>query len=110
MHGFAPVLVSAVAVFMLGGLWYSPLMFAKPWVKSMGMDINDKAKMDAMRKSAGPAYLQTFVLAIVTSYIFWRLFQYLDLTSALAGAEAAFFICLGTVVVSKYTAKLFGQS
>jgi len=30
------VLVSGVAIFLLGGLWYSPALFAKPWVRLMG--------------------------------------------------------------------------
>ena len=29
------VLVSGVAIFILGGLWYSPALFAKPWARLM---------------------------------------------------------------------------
>ena len=32
------VLVAAVAVFVLGWLWYSPLLFYKPWMRLRGMD------------------------------------------------------------------------
>lgn len=32
------VLVAAVAVFVLGWLWYSPLLFFKPWMRARGMD------------------------------------------------------------------------
>jgi len=45
------VLVAAVATMILGFLWYSPLLFAKPWTLAMGYDPNDKAKMDEMRMS-----------------------------------------------------------
>jgi len=30
------VLVSGLVIFMLGGLWYSPLLFAKRWVALIG--------------------------------------------------------------------------
>ena len=32
------VLVAAVAVVGLGWLWYSPLLFFKPWMRLRGMD------------------------------------------------------------------------
>lgn len=32
------VLVSALGSFLLGGLWYSPLMFLKPWLKASGQE------------------------------------------------------------------------
>ncbi|MBC8290070.1 MAG: DUF1761 domain-containing protein [Planctomycetes bacterium] len=36
------VLVSALASFLLGGLWYSPLMFLKPWLKASGQEEADQ--------------------------------------------------------------------
>src|SRR5438874_8021224 len=108
MH-YLPPLVSAIAMFILGGLWYSPMLFAKPWTQAMGIDTSDKAKVDEMRKKAGPAYLQTFLLAIFTSLIFQRLFIAVDVRTVRRGMEIAVVICLATVVVSKYTQKLFAQ-
>src|SRR2546430_3690237 len=35
---YLAVLVAAVAVFVLGWLWYSPLLFYKPWMRLRGMD------------------------------------------------------------------------
>lgn len=31
---FLAVLVAAVSSFILGGLWYSPLLFGKPWMRA----------------------------------------------------------------------------
>ena len=31
------IIVAAVSAFILGGLWYSPLMFAKRWMKETGI-------------------------------------------------------------------------
>ena len=109
MH-YLPPLVSAIAMFILGGLWYSPMLFAKPWTQAMGIDTSDKAKVDEMRKKAGPAYLQTFLLAIFTSLIFQRLFISESVHSVRRGVEITVVLCLATVVMSRYTQKLFAQS
>lgn len=35
------VLVAAASSFLLGGLWYSPMLFLNPWNKAMGRDAHD---------------------------------------------------------------------
>ncbi len=35
---YLAVLVAALAVFVLGWLWYSPLLFFKPWMRLRDMD------------------------------------------------------------------------
>ncbi|PYO83248.1 MAG: hypothetical protein DMD37_07615 [Gemmatimonadetes bacterium] len=35
---YPAVLVAAILVFVLGWLWYSPLLFYKPWMRLRGMD------------------------------------------------------------------------
>jgi hypothetical protein len=35
---YLPVVVAAVVVFVLGWLWYSPLLFYNPWMRLRGMD------------------------------------------------------------------------
>lgn len=66
------VLVSALLFFMLGALWYSPVMFAKPWIKGMGWS---DEKVNAM-KEHGPGSkpfiisgIGTLVMAYVTAHI-----------------------------------------
>ena len=61
---YLAVLVSAVAIFMLGGLWYSPVMFAKKWVALQGKS------MEEMSGGASPAlYVQVFICGLVTSFV-----------------------------------------
>jgi len=47
------ILVAAISTMVVGFLWYSPLLFAKAWMREMGYDPNDKARMAEMKKSAG---------------------------------------------------------
>ena len=39
------VVVSAILSFMLGALWYSPLMFGKKWAEGVGMDLSGDTPM-----------------------------------------------------------------
>src|SRR3989442_13985646 len=62
------VLVAAVSTMVVGFLWYSPVLFAKPWMREMGYDPNDKARMEEMKKSAGPAYGGSFVASLGSAF------------------------------------------
>jgi hypothetical protein len=41
---FVAVVVCAVIVWMLGAMWYSPMLFAKPWVAIVGRQMGGKPK------------------------------------------------------------------
>src|SRR3977135_2049948 len=62
------ILVAAISTMVVGFLWYSPLLFAKAWMHEMGYDPNDKARMEEMKKSAGPAYGGSFLASIVSAF------------------------------------------
>ena len=55
------VLVSGLATMVVGFVWYSPLLFARPWTILMGYDPDDKAKLAEMQKSAGPSYMLSLI-------------------------------------------------
>lgn len=56
------VVCAALASFALGGLWYSPLLFVKPWMKGSGMT-EDRAKEANMPLIFGT----TFVLQVIAA-------------------------------------------
>ena len=39
---YVAAVVAALSSFLLGGLWYSPMLFLEPWNKAMGRDENTK--------------------------------------------------------------------
>ena len=49
------VLASGLATMVVGFVWYSPLLFARPWMVLMGYNPDDKTKLAEMQKSAGPS-------------------------------------------------------
>lgn len=57
------VLVSAVSAFLIGWVWYSPLLFAKAWMKASGMS-EEKITKANMGKTFAFAFLFTLIAAI----------------------------------------------
>ena len=115
------VLVCAIATMAIGFLWYSPMLFAKPWVKEMGYDMYDKAAMDKMRKSAGPAYGASFVASIVSAMVLAKLLNALSRHSdriwhavatpqpVLYGVMVGVAVWLGFVATVQLTGVLFAN-
>jgi hypothetical protein len=59
---FAAVFVAALLSFAIGGLWYSPLMFARAWMKEAGL--SEQRTRDApMGRIFGLAGLASLVMA-----------------------------------------------
>jgi len=101
------VLVAAIATMILGFLWYSPLLFPKPWTLAMGYDPNDKAKMDEMRKGAGKLYGITFVASLLSAFVLAKIIDVTTVNSALYGMKIGFAVWLGFVTTVQLTSTLF---
>jgi surface polysaccharide O-acyltransferase-like enzyme len=101
------VLVAAIATMILGFLWYSPFLFAKPWTLAMGYDLNDKAKMDEMRKGAGKLYGITFVASLLSAVVLAKVIDVTTVNSALYGMKIGFAVWLGFVTTVQLTSTLF---
>ena len=101
------VLAAAVATMILGFLWYSPLLFAKPWTLAMGYDPNDKAKMEEMRKGAGKLYGITFVASLISAFVLAKIIDITTVNSTLYGMKIGFAVWLGFVTTVQLTSTLF---
>lgn len=60
------VLAAAASAFLLGGLWYSPVLFLKPWLKATGQ--GDKPMGDA--KHPARVFGFSFLFALVSAFAF----------------------------------------
>jgi len=103
------ILVAAIATMILGFLWYSPLLFAKAWTREMGYDLNDKAKMDEMRKSAGPAYAGSLAASLLSAFTLALILHGIRADSLHFGVMASFHIWLGFVATVQFTGALFAK-
>lgn len=101
------VLVAAISTMVVGFLWYSPLLFAKPWMREMGYDPNDKAKTEEMKKSAGPAYAGSMVAGLLSAFTLALILHGLRAEDLHFGIMASFHIWLGFVATVQFTGALF---
>ena len=81
------VLAAGVAAMIVGFLWYSPLLFAKPWMALMGYDPSDKAKTEELQKGAGKLYAISFVASLVTAFVLGKVIHISTVNTALYGAK-----------------------
>ena len=58
------VLVCGVTSFIIGGLWYSPVMFVKPWMKALG-----RSKDDFKNSSPALPMLLSFISGLVMAFV-----------------------------------------
>src|SRR6476620_2991462 len=65
-HNYLAILVAAIVAFLIGGLWYSPMLFAKQWMAAHAHTPEDVAKMKA---DAPRAYAISFVAFLVMASI-----------------------------------------
>ncbi len=101
------VLAAAISTMIVGFLWYSPLLFAKPWMREMGYDPNDKAKTQEMQKSAGRAYAGSFVASLISAFTLALILHGLRTEDLHFGLMVSFHIWLGFVATVQFTSALF---
>ena len=77
------VLLCGVSSLVLGGIWYSPALFAKPWQSAAGLS-DEQATSGNLALIYGGA----FVLSVIAAFVFA---MFLGHTLPLAGAVGAGF-------------------
>src|SRR2546428_5325892 len=86
---YVAVLVAAVAVFVLGWLWYSPLLFYKPWMRLRGMD--PVAAMAGAKMPAGKLLLE-LLRCLVLAYVIPRFVARLQVSSWMGAGHFGLFL------------------
>jgi hypothetical protein len=67
------LVVSAILLWLLGAVWYSPVLFAKPWMALLGI-VPDKTKQKnaAMMTGMVSSFILDLVLSLVLAHIvYW---------------------------------------
>ena len=89
---YLAVLVAAVVVFILGWLWYSPLLFYKPWMRLRGLD-PDAAMAGA--KMPGGKLVVELLRCLVLAYVIARLVALLGVSSWMGGVHFGCLLWIG---------------
>jgi hypothetical protein len=104
---FGLVFVATVVNFILGAMWYSPLMFGKWWAQIMGMDHLSKDELQKLQKSMGPFYGLQFILAFVSIAALAKLVWYLP---DFGTYEIAAWMWLGFIVPIQIGSVIWGNT
>lgn len=102
-----PVIVAALASMVIGFLWYSPLLFARPWMRAMGYDPDDKAKLAEMQKGVGLMYGGALLASLASAFVLAKIVEMTTVNAAFYGMKVGFAIWLGFVTTVQFTAFLF---
>ena len=94
MINYVAVLVSAIVGFGIGGLWYSPLLFGKTWMKLINIT---QKEMKANKDKAKKGYIFMFVALLVMAYALSLFVNYAGATTLTAGLLVGFWAWLGFV-------------
>jgi hypothetical protein len=98
------VIVAAIIQFALGGLWYSPVMFAKKWIALCGLDpaTTPKGNMPLQFGSA-------FIASLISSHALACIISLSATSSIVIGALIGFLCWLGFAGVTSYSTSLFSR-
>jgi hypothetical protein len=65
---YTMVVAATLVQFVLGAVWYSPLMFGKMWMQIMEVSHYTKEELQKMQKSMTPFYGLQLVLTLITTF------------------------------------------
>ena len=96
---------SAVANMIIGAVWYSPALFAKPWIKLNGFGKDGMAMRNGMAKTYGIMFIMSLVIAFVLAHTVF----YAGAITLTDGLFVGFMTWLGYVATTMMNGYLFGK-
>jgi hypothetical protein len=112
---YLAVFVAAIVIFLLGGLWYSPILFAKRWIALQGRT-EEQMRADAANANMPVMYLGAFVCSLVIAWAMAVLANPFGAevvvpttTWALRGAKLGLFCWLGFAAPTSFATAIFSM-
>lgn len=98
------VIAAAFSTFILGGLWYSPLLFGKAWQKENNLSEED-LKNGNMLKIFGISFLCSLIMAYNLAFFLNASFIDAKLGTLYGFATGFGFVALSIVIISLFERK-----
>lgn len=99
---YLAVLIAAVINMAVGFVWYSPALFAKPWMKALG-----KSPEDLKGAATGPLYMINTVASLILAYVLAHFVKFSGATTALMGLQTGIWAWIGFVITILLPVYLF---
>jgi hypothetical protein len=90
------VLVSAVLLWILGAIWYSPALFVKPWMAALGI------VPDAPKKGLAAGMISSLIGDVLAAFVLLHFIHWSGAASFGAGAFIGFLSWLGFIVATQF--------
>ncbi len=101
------VVVATLAQFVLGALWYSPLLFGKWWMQIMEVTKMSKEELKKMQSAMMPFYALQLLLTFFTTVSFANLLPYI---SAFNAYHVALWIWIGFIFPLQIGGVIWGNT
>jgi hypothetical protein len=95
------VLVAALAFWMLGAVWYSPALFAKPWMAALGVS------PDGPKKGFAAAMISSLIGNLLSAFVLLHFILWSASDSMATGAFIGFLCWLGFFVGVQFPQSLY---
>ncbi len=110
---YLAILVAAIVMFILGGLWYSPILFMKKWL-ALQNRTEEEARAQAASANMPLMYISAFITALITAAVMAHLLSHLMSGSEHiihsgpgGGAGFGFLFWLGFAAPTSYATAMF---
>lgn len=104
---YPAVFVSALAYWLLGGVWYSPLLFARVFVSLKGYTPEQVAALQAA--GAGKEIALALLISLLLAYVLAHFVKFMGAETMRAGLQTGFWLWLGFVATTNLETVLFEQ-
>ena len=103
------ILVAAIAGYVIGILWYSPVLFMKPWLAGLGKTQEEFVKPQEHRtKRYGLSLMvYTFTVTVVVAFVLDLLIKLTGVTTFLEILQISMLLAFGFIVTTKFTDMLY---
>ena len=102
---YLAILVSAIIIFALGGLWYSPVLFAKRWVALQNRTMEQMKEMNA--GGAGMKFIEVFICGLLTAWVLAIVISHYGAMTLGGGAFVGLVCWIGFAGATSYGSALF---
>jgi hypothetical protein len=90
------ILVSALILWFLGAIWYSPALFAKPWMAALNIVPTGK------KQGLLFGMISSFIGDLILAFVLWHMISWAEVTTWNTGAFIGFLCWLGFIAAPAF--------